>query len=75
MLPREQIKHAADIKVSKAEVLALARRYIEDLEKKSKLLEVENRELESHVEEMEKSWSGFDEACVPYDERVLSSID
>jgi hypothetical protein len=43
-------------KVSKAETLALAQRYIRELEAKGKSLETRNDDLKARIQRLEKGW-------------------
>jgi hypothetical protein len=52
-------------KVSKAEVLVLAKKYIRRLERESRELEEENLELRGRVEELKRVWVEGGGVCMP----------
>jgi predicted nuclease with TOPRIM domain len=56
MLPREENGLANEKKVSKVEVLDLAKKHIEELERKKRELEEDNVGLEETVTELKKRW-------------------
>lgn len=56
VLPREDEDNGEEKKVSKAEVLILARKHIRDLEKGTKRLEEENERLEAMIGGLKERW-------------------
>jgi predicted nuclease with TOPRIM domain len=52
-------------KVSKSEVLVLAKQHIQQLEEEKSVLEKERQELEASVEEMRRKWIRLGGVCLP----------
>jgi hypothetical protein len=65
MLPREENGLANEKRVSKAEVLILAKKHIEELEREKRELEEENVGLEETVTELKKRWVNLGGVCMP----------
>jgi predicted nuclease with TOPRIM domain len=65
MLPREENGIANEKRVSKAEVLILAKKHIEELEREKRELEEENVGLEETVIELKKRWVNLGGVCMP----------
>jgi hypothetical protein len=65
MLPREDNGLANEKRVSKAEVLILAKKHIEELEREKRELEEENVGLEETVTELKKRWVNLGGVCMP----------
>lgn len=65
MLPRDENGLANEKRVSKAEVLILAKKYIEELEREKRELEEENSGLEETVTELKKRWVNLGGVCLP----------
>jgi hypothetical protein len=64
-LPREEGGYAGEKRVSKAEVLVLAKKHIMRLERERRALEEENRGLEGSVAELKRRWVGLGGICMP----------
>jgi hypothetical protein len=64
-LPRGEGLSSADKGVSKAEVLVLARKHIEELEREKTVLAEENQELQGGVIELKGMWVGLGGICMP----------
>ena len=64
-LPKDLERDGADQRVSKAEVLVLARRHILQLETEKKVLEEKRSELEGDVVELKRRFVGIGGICMP----------
>jgi predicted nuclease with TOPRIM domain len=64
-LPQNDERDGPDRRVSKAEVLVLAKRRITQLEREKKALEGEKEELEGDVEELKRRFVGMGGICMP----------
>jgi hypothetical protein len=64
-LPGEDDRDGARARVSKAEVLMLAKRHIVELEREKVVLEEEHHALESDVEEMKRRFVEMGGVCMP----------
>ena len=64
-LPSEDDRAGAKSRVSKAEVLMLAKRHIVQLEREKMELEGRRRELESGVEDLKRRFVGMGGVCMP----------
>jgi hypothetical protein len=64
-LPREDGGYTGEKRVSKAEVLVLAKKHIMELERERRALEAENMDLENSVEELKRRWVGLGGICMP----------
>jgi len=65
ILPRDDLENTSEKRVSKAEVLVLAKRHIEQLEREKAKLEMDNEDLEQKLEELKKRWVGMGGICMP----------
>ncbi len=64
-LPRDEACYAGEKRVSKADVLVLAKKHIMDLEQETKMLEDENRCLAGDVEGLKRRWVGLGGMVMP----------
>ena len=64
-LPKDLERDGADQRVSKAEVLVLAKRHIMQLEREKKVLEEEKSELEGNVLELKSKFVAMGGICMP----------
>lgn len=64
-LPSDDDQDRAKSRVSKAEVLMLAKRHIVELEDEKMMLEGQRHELESNVEELKRRFVGMGGVCMP----------
>lgn len=65
ILPREEAGFTNDKRVSKAEVLILAKKYITDLEREKMHQEEENEQLQLAIMELNKKWVDMGGVCMP----------
>ncbi|CAM6005576.1 unnamed protein product [Sphagnum balticum] len=64
-LPKEEAGYADGKRVSKVEVLVLAKKHIRELEREEMVLEEENQGLEGSVKEWKRRWVGMGGICMP----------
>jgi predicted nuclease with TOPRIM domain len=64
-LPSEDGGDGARSRVSKAEVLMLAKRHIVELEREKRMLEGQHHALEGDVEDLKKRFMEMGGACMP----------
>ncbi len=65
ILPKEDGGHAEDKRVSKVEVLVLAKKHIMELERERRVLEAENMDLENNIDELKRRRVGLGGICMP----------
>ncbi len=65
ILPKEDGGHGGEKRVSKVEVLVLAKQHIIELEREKRTLEAENMDLENSIDELKKRWVGLGGICMP----------
>jgi hypothetical protein len=64
-LPNDDDKDGAKSRVSKAEVLMLAKRHIVQLEREKMMLEGQRMELESGLEKLKRMFTEMGGVCMP----------
>jgi len=64
-LPRDEAGYPGEKRVSKAEVLVLAKKHIMDLERETRMLEDENKTLAGDVEGLKRRWVELGGVVVP----------